>query len=215
MPSHVHVLRSVTRLGVLLLALTAFTPTASSATISIYDNFADYVNGGGAAAVVCNFDPATTTTLVSGANGGPACFLVFLLFASPEAPDTSVIYHVGEPGGDGCVAGVGPGLEVGEGSLWINLGGAQSVALDIGSGSGTPVTVHAYDNGGELVASSSSPIDFVGIVTDGLGDVGYVELIPGTSDGNKDPTCFDNLQYGFPPLQTGTTTWGRLKALHR
>lgn len=205
------------RASVALVAVVASTAAPTHAAISIYDNFADFQTASFfGAGLACDFDPATVTTLLPGWGDDLGCLSGSVFFWSPEAPDTTMIYRVGEPGGNGCVAGAGPEWEVGEGSLWFFTTSAQSIAFDIRSSASSPITVRVYDSNQQLVASATGPTEFVGAVSDDFGGIWYVELIPGTlGDGSRDPTCFDNLLYGHPPLQTSATTWGRLKALHR
>lgn len=215
MPRSIHLRAPAATIWMLVAALVLLIPSVARPGFNVYDDLQQFLDGGGSWTTLCDFDPAYETALVEGSGVVGGCRLP-LLYRSPHGPDPALIYLVGDPDGDGCLAGAGPNGAVGGGSLWIWLEGAHAVAVDIRSQSGAPVTIRVFDPLEQEVFSASGPTSFVGVVTEGLGDIFAIELIPGTlADGTTDATCFDNLRYQFPPLQNQATTWGRVKAGHR
>lgn len=101
---------------------------------------------------IATFDPRTTTGVVSGASFGP-----IVVFSSPKNPDPSLVYHVGSPGGDGCVAGIRPGSPVPSGTLKLTLSLLFCVQFDVHAT--LPYMVEAFDAQGIMVSGgvSSAP----------------------------------------------------------
>lgn len=156
-------------------------------------------------------DPNPTTIAIP---GSPLPNLFGTMSFSPEAPDSSLVWYVGDATTlDGCIGGIRAGDTEPTGILVFTEVGIGCFAFDVETTE--PYHLAVYDRFGVPTRSSIEAPGHLYLEDTFPQRVHRVVLTPGSVSGARVPLCVDNLDYLIMGTPVIPSTWGGMKLLYR